>query len=297
MYDPRSEPREFIGLTHSDALAKACDFFGRKEEELRVAEIDPGTVSGLAARVVVVAVPRDAERPARGGGPAERGGGRARRREPRGEPREAREARERRGPHERPRRAEPAPAEAEPELEPEPSEGRALGELSEEGDYVKGIIERMGLGPFDVSESEEDGLAIVTISGKAAMGLSESDGRAADAIQLLANLAALQNADAEEPRRIVVDVEGDPEKRASFLEQLSERAASRAEKTGRTVALDPMNPRDRRTVHVALRDFEGIATMSTGSGRYRGVLVVPEGAPEYDEARQVAEDAASREED
>jgi hypothetical protein len=47
-----------------------------------------------------------------------------------------------------------------------------------------------------------------------------------------------------------------------------------------------MNPKDRRTVHVALRDAEGIATMSVGDGRYRQVVVVPDSAPEYEEAKR-----------
>jgi hypothetical protein len=44
---------------------------------------------------------------------------------------------------------------------------------------------------------------------------------------------------------------------------------------------------------VALRDAEDVATMSVGEGRYRQVLVVPEGAPEYEEARSAAERAGS----
>ena len=45
-----------------------------------------------------------------------------------------------------------------------------------------------------------------------------------------------------------------------------------------------MNPKDRRGIHEALREEEDIATMSIGDGRYRQVVVVPKGAPEYDEA-------------
>jgi predicted RNA-binding protein Jag len=45
-----------------------------------------------------------------------------------------------------------------------------------------------------------------------------------------------------------------------------------------------MNSRDRRTIHVTIRDIEGVATTSIGEGRYRQVLVVPEGAPEYEDA-------------
>ena len=99
----------------------------------------------------------------------------------------------------------------------------------------------------------------------------------------------------EEHKRVVIDVEGDHGEREDFLGRAAQRAAKRAQETGRAVALDPMNPKDRRGIHVALRDTPGIATMSIGSGRYRQVLVVPEGAPEYDEARRAAEQSASQE--
>ena len=46
---------------------------------------------------------------------------------------------------------------------------------------------------------------------------------------------------------------------------------------------------------MALRDTEDVATMSSGEGRYRQVVVVPKGAPEYEEARLSSEEAASRE--
>ena len=80
------------------------------------------------------------------------------------------------------------------------------------------------------------------------------------------------------------------------FERQAGRAAVRAKDTGRPVALDPMNGRDRRIIHLALRDEADIATMSTGEGRYRQVVIVPEGAPEYEAARQESE-AASRSSD
>jgi spoIIIJ-associated protein len=49
-----------------------------------------------------------------------------------------------------------------------------------------------------------------------------------------------------------------------------------------------MNGHDRRVIHVALRDSQEVATMSMGEGRYRQVVVVPKGAPEYEEARRSA---------
>jgi len=67
---------------------------------------------------------------------------------------------------------------------------------------------------------------------------------------------------------------------------------SRRVALARAVALDPMNGKDRRAIHVALRDEDGIATMSVGEGQYRQVVVVPEGADEYEEALQRSEEAA-----
>ena len=110
-------------------------------------------------------------------------------------------------------------------------------------------------------------------------------------LRVMANQAAGQLF--EEPKRVVVDVEGNREKRESFLARAAERAAKRARETGRSVALEAMNAKDRRGIHVALREVEGIATMSIGEGRYRQVVVVPEGSPDYDEAQDYAARAAS----
>ena len=55
-----------------------------------------------------------------------------------------------------------------------------------------------------------------------------------------------------------------------------------------------MNARDRRILHMTVRDLDGVATMSVGSGRYRQVVIVPEGSPEYEEARVSSSAAAAR---
>jgi spoIIIJ-associated protein len=125
------------------------------------------------------------------------------------------------------------------------------------------------------------------------LSLSTGDGRPVDALQLLANQAAMRMN--EEPDRVVLDVEGDVDEREAHLGELAERAARRARESGRAIALDPMSPRDRRVIHLALRDAQGIATMSVGESRYRQVVVVPEGAPEYQEALREAQAAQAAE--
>ncbi len=174
----------------------------------------------------------------------------------------------------------------------EPSVGTMDGELGEVGEYVLGLIERMDLGPFEIAENTEGELVIFEIRGAAATELAQGEGRSVDAIQLLANQAAMQLDD--DAPRVVVDIEGSAEARESLLDRLAKRVARRARESGRSVALDPMNARDRRLVHVALRDEDEVATMSMGEGRYRQVLVVPSGAPEFEEASRESDSAGDR---
>jgi spoIIIJ-associated protein len=304
MYDPKSEAREFLGDDAAEATAKACSYFGRDASELSLREVTG--VSGLGARVLVVAQPLEARARSRERGPEARGIeegrlGRGRERGGRGE-RGGREraGRERErggrggrgrfeGRRERGEREELAAGVA-PEPT-EPSVGTPRGPLGDVGEYVRGLIERMDLGPFEIERVEQEGVEVFQITGAAASGLTGGDGRTPDAIQLLANQASARRGD--NAPRIVIDVEGDYERREAFLFRVAERAAARARETGRTVALDPMSPRDRRSIHVGLRDTEGVATMSVGEGRYRQVLVVPEGAPEYEEARASSEGGGS----
>ena len=169
--------------------------------------------------------------------------------------------------------------------------GTPKGELGPVGEFILGLVERLDLGPFEVTESEEGRFVVYQLAGVAAEELTAADGRATEAIQLLANQAAGRLSD--EPKRVVVDAEGDRERREEFLGRMAERAARRAKDTTRAVALDPMNGRDRRGIHMALREMEGVATMSVGEGRYRQVVVVPEGADEYEEALNSSPDSSS----
>jgi spoIIIJ-associated protein len=294
MYESRNEAREFIGSNRSEAVAKACSFFGAEEGELRIVDLDSESVAGLAGREAVVAVPANAvrarpaprersERPERSDRP-ERSERMGRGDRPERGPERGRERDRDRG-RERQREREPVRVEEE-EAPAEETIATVTGELSPIGEFVKGALERMNLGPFEVSESAEDDLVVVHLSGPGAGRLRSGESRAGEALQLLANQTMLRSDEPE--RRVVVDVEGDAEQRQVFLERIAERAALRAKETGRSVALEPMNGHDRRVIHVALRDAPDVATMSMGEGRYRQVVVVPQGAPEYEEARRSA---------
>ena len=294
MYEAKAEPHEFVGEGREDAIAKACEFFGVQQDALEIGELPQGEVYGLGARSLIVARvrgtggrPRSDERTERRDAPSEERPRRGRERSGRG----GRGGRSERG--DRPERdARPRRSSEEPQ---ESSVGTARGELGDVGGFVLGMVERMDLGPFEISENREDDLVVLEIHGPAAAELARGEGRSVDALQLLANEAASRLSD--DPARVVVDVEGNAEARESLLSRLATRAAGRARDTSRAVKLDPMNGRDRRLIHLALRDDDDVATMSIGEGRYRQVLVVPRGAPEFEEAQREARAAAAHEDD
>ena len=301
MYDARNELHEFVGAGREEAIEKACQYFEVEAGDLSISEFPSGEVYGLATRTVIVAIPNSRRRteprsnddgPRRG----ERERGNGGRREGQGRERgrgrqagEGREGRERRpererGPrHERPREVE----RAEPEVPSEPSVGAAVGELGEIGEYVLGVVERMDLGPFEITESAEEDLVALEVKGPAARALAAGEGRTVDALQLLANQAAARVG--PDRQRVVIDIEGNEDAREEFLGKLAQRVAKRALETGRPVALDPMNGRDRRMIHIALRDRDDVATISEGEGRYRQVVILPEGADGFDDAREESE--------
>ena len=299
MYDPKQEPHEFVAENREAALEKARAFFGLASDQLLVSEQMGGEVYGLAGRTVVVAVPRDRKPPQRsdrdGGrdrdrdrGREGRGGGRDRDRDRGrgGRDRDGRGGRERGGFEARDRDRDRAPQRelaSPPVVSDEPSVGTVQGSLGEIGEFVKGALERLEVGPFSIHESQDGANTVVEVKGAAAEVLAAGEARGLDALQLLANQVLLRK-DEQATGRVVLDVEGGSDSRERHLERLAERVVKRALEGGRAIALDPMNGRDRRTIHISVREYEGVATMSIGEGRFRQVVVVPAGAPEYEEA-------------
>ena len=306
MYDQRQEPNEFVADSVDEATSQAAEFFGVEASELKVVVAADGEIFGAGGRTVVVAVPKEVAargpRPSSGGdrdrdrdrdGDRDRGRGRGRGRDrDRDRDRDDRGDRGGRGRGRRERgdrggRGDDRDAPRE-KLEREPlqavadSKGTPKGDIGPIGEFLLGAVERMKIGSFEISESSEGDFLIYQLSGPAADALQSGDGRATYALQLVANQVSMRQS--EDSPRIVVDVEGGGDEREQTLGRLADRAVKRAKETGRSIALDPMNGRDRRTIHIKIREIDDVATMSIGEGRYRQVLVVPEGAPEYDEA-------------
>ena len=74
-------------------------------------------------------------------------------------------------------------------------------------------------------------------------------------------------------QRLTLDVGGYLSNRREILKQKALKAAERAKKTGRDVPLEPMKAAERRIVHLALADVEGVSTYTMGNGDMRKVFV------------------------
>ena len=101
-------------------------------------------------------------------------------------------------------------------------------------------------------------------------------GNVLDAIQYLTARVVVRPG---EPRRhVIVDAEGYRARHEDQLSQMARRLAQRVAAEGKVITFDPMNARERRIVHVALRDVKGVRTESVGEEPQRRIQIIPEKA-------------------
>lgn len=96
-------------------------------------------------------------------------------------------------------------------------------------------------------------------------------GNTLDAIQYLLSLVVNRNK--SNYLKVVVDTEGYRAKREETLIRLANRMADKAKYSRRPVKLEPMNPYERRIIHSALQNINGITTYSEGNEPYRRVVI------------------------
>jgi spoIIIJ-associated protein len=98
-------------------------------------------------------------------------------------------------------------------------------------------------------------------------------GQTLDALEYVVNRAV--GHDEERAAHVAVDANGYRARRRAALEALAHRMAEEARSKGRPVSLNPMSPRERRIVHLALQDDPALTTRSAGSGFYRRLVIAP----------------------
>lgn len=140
---------------------------------------------------------------------------------------------------------------------------------------LDGIVERMGLDARSERKEGEDG-DVLEIVGADSGRLA--DGTTLDALQHLVNRMAHKAVDFEDDPGlpVAVDAGGWRGRRSEELADLAADLADEARETGHPVTADALSPYERRLVHLALQDEEGISTRSEGEGRDRRLRVYPD---------------------
>ncbi|HEY6556203.1 MAG TPA: R3H domain-containing nucleic acid-binding protein [Polyangiaceae bacterium] len=121
-------------------------------------------------------------------------------------------------------------------------------------------------------ESAQDEINI-EISGKDSGRIIGKKGQVLQALQFLTHRVV--NRPGQERRHILVDAEGYRNRRDNSLATMAQRLGKQAVEQGKIITFEPMNPRDRRVVHLALAKFEGVITKSDGEGDDRRVQIIP----------------------
>ncbi len=100
-------------------------------------------------------------------------------------------------------------------------------------------------------------------------------GETLDAMQYLVSLVANKNRKEEGYIRVTLDTEGYRSRREETLKRLARKNAQNVRQTGRAIAMEPMNPYERRILHSALQGFSGVTTHSEGEEPNRHVVITP----------------------
>ena len=174
--------------------------------------------------------------------------------------------------------ADEASFEAEPEP-PSPSpapESEDQHVLAISAEFLQGLMNRMGLKAHVesfIEAGDQETTFRLNITGEDLGVLIGRRAETLDALQYLTRLVV--NQQTHRWYRIEVDVENYKQRREKSLQRLAQTMADRAVSEGRTIVLEPMPPRERRLIHLALRDRDDVYTESIGEGDARKVTIIP----------------------
>lgn len=183
---------------------------------------------------------------------------------------------------------EPAPASFEDESEgeapalPEDFDIEGSAKVQAAKKYLTDVLHALGLENFEINAVRRDGNIVLDITGDKLGVVIGRRGETLDSLQYLTILAS--NRTEESYCRISIDCNGYRDKRRETLESLAKRTSAKVIKQGRKIALEPMNPYERRIIHSCVAEIEGVSSHSTGVEPYRKVVIYAD-KPKFDNRR------------
>ncbi len=262
--------REVIvtGKTVEEATEKACLELGLPREEVSIEILEmPTRKLFKTTPAKVKATADEAEAPAKEEKPAPKA--------PKAEAKkEAAKA-----PEKKPEapKAEPAPAKeealAEEAAQDAPLTEAQQAKLDAAVAYLKTVFAAMGAGEVAVTTQKQGEACIIRVEGDDVGMLIGHRGETMESLSYLASLVA--NRLPGEYIKLGLDVAGYRGKREKDLEALARRMGAKVARTGRSWAMDPMNPYERRIIHSTISGMEGVRSESRGEGADRRVVIYP----------------------
>ena len=166
--------------------------------------------------------------------------------------------------------AEAAPAEEAEEVEV-PINIEENSKVKAAVEYLQEVITRMGVNDVTFSAVQKGEATIIRLDGEKLGALIGRRGETMESLSYLASLVA--NRLEGDYIKLGLDVAGYRDKRESDLTALAQRIGTKVRKTGRSFAMEPMNPYERRIIHSAIGKMEGVRSESKGEGRDRRVVI------------------------
>ncbi len=165
---------------------------------------------------------------------------------------------------------------AEKKVEPKVDFSAIEPKENEATEYLKSILVGMGFTDVKVTarEAAEDIYFEITCDEDYGNIIGRR-GETLDALQYLTRLF-VNRAD-DNNKRVALNVGDYRARREETLKALAKRQAARVLKFSKSFALEPMNPYERRIIHTAIQEIEGVTSHSVGEGDRRRVVITPEG--------------------
>lgn len=159
--------------------------------------------------------------------------------------------------------------------EPDEDEQKTVPMIGDEaGKVLDQIISLMDMTATATVEETEQEIRIQLISDEPD-GLTGKDGRVLSSLQFLLN--RIMNHKSEIRKHVLIDMDGFREKREEQLKEDAIKLANKAVETKKILTMGPINSKDRRIVHLALKENSEVSTRSEGTGPHRRVLIIPRG--------------------
>ena len=153
------------------------------------------------------------------------------------------------------------------QIEPDSVTGKAIA-------YIKTVLEGINCTDTTIKVASRENASMIILDGEDLSVLIGRRGETLDALQYLTGLVANNGGG---HHKISLDICNYRAKREETLTALAKRIAAQALEAGKCRTLEPMNPYERKIIHTAIQNIEGVKSGSFGEGLDRRVVIAPEG--------------------